>query len=150
MGLPELIEQDMVVGSASNGLSPSPVRRRPRMVNDRRPASGLVPSISGRAGSPSVERVPVDTGLRMGRWTRLAATVTVTIAGLAVLVAALSGGSTGTAEFTVQSGDTLWSVAEQISVQADPYEVMQQIDDLNPGDQTVLLPGTVITVPLVD
>jgi len=189
MGLPELLEQDMVefdrtsaarrsvpVGSrprralmsvdgaapvGADGLSGEarrwlepgrpvdlPARRRPRTVNTRGPASGLVPLAPGRVVASCVEPARVDTGYRMGRWSRLAATVAVTVSAVGILISVLSATPTvGTTEITVRSGDTLWSVARQITVQEDPYAVMQQIEDLNPGSQAVLLPGTLLTVP---
>ncbi|RIJ69577.1 LysM peptidoglycan-binding domain-containing protein [Nakamurella silvestris] len=126
-----------------------PARRRTRFPDTRRPASGLLPSGAGRAAVPCERPVLVEQGYRMGRWSRLAATLAVTFAGVGVLLAAVLGNSpVRTSTITVQSGDTLWSVARQISVQEDPYRVMQQIEDLNAGDQSVLLPGTLLTVPV--
>ena len=48
---------------------------------------------------------------------------------------------------TVQTGDTLWTVAERIAPHVDPRLVVAQIQQLNHLDSPQLLAGTQLVVP---
>ncbi|MGI8627989.1 MAG: LysM peptidoglycan-binding domain-containing protein [Geodermatophilaceae bacterium] len=48
---------------------------------------------------------------------------------------------------TVESGDTLWSLAERLDPQADPREVIAAIMTLNGLDTPTLQPGQVLLLP---
>lgn len=50
-------------------------------------------------------------------------------------------------EITVGAGDTLWSVAEAASTDAEIQEVMMQISELNDLDSSELQPGETLDVP---
>ena len=86
----------------------------------------------------------------------LTALVTLPIAG-AIAFAAVSGGSalasgqvTGANTFstvTVQSGDTLWSIAGEIAPNADPRDVVAEISRLNLIDGGVISVGQHLAIP---
>ncbi len=68
--------------------------------------------------------------------------------------AAASAGPAGPAEsaaypaWTVEPGDTLWSIAQQVAPEADPRAVVLQLQVLNGvGPGHVLQPGEVLQVP---
>ncbi|WP_394942198.1 LysM peptidoglycan-binding domain-containing protein [Psychromicrobium sp. YIM B11713] len=54
---------------------------------------------------------------------------------------------TGTAQVTVQAGDSIWSIAAANAADRDPREVVAEIVELNNLDSSVLLPGQQIFVP---
>lgn len=126
-----------------------PVRRAARPINDRRPASGLAPSRPVARSVRCAEPVPVSQGYRMGRWARLATTVTVLLAGLAIALSVSTGTTVGrTEQMTVNPGDSLRSVAAAVAGDRDVTDVMQQIRELNGSVLSDLVAGSVILVPV--
>ncbi|RSM40049.1 LysM peptidoglycan-binding domain-containing protein [Amycolatopsis balhimycina DSM 5908] len=112
---------------------------RARVVAGRRPAG---------APCAAPRRVPV-------RWPWLAALAVASclvITGLGLL----GGGSAGapvperTAAVSVGQGDTLASLAARFAPDSDPGAVVARIKELNRLDQTVLVPGLSLTVPVAD
>lgn len=49
---------------------------------------------------------------------------------------------------TVSSGDTLWSIAEEIAPQADPRDVVDALASLNAVDDAALQAGQKLAVPV--
>lgn len=47
----------------------------------------------------------------------------------------------------VRHGDTLWSIASALSPEADPREVIDEIERLNPSASSFLVPGQRLVVP---
>ena len=85
----------------------------------------------------------------MPRWVRLACTVA--FAATAVLVAVVllsSGGATVVGPVVVQSGDTLWSVAQRADPGADPRAVVDRIKELNGLQGDAVVAGAVLQVPV--
>ncbi len=125
------------------------VRRRARVSGRQRPTTAPIPvrysrHVAGGCAEPEVE----SHGYRMGRWARLSVTASVLVAGLILLVSSLLGGSeTVLQQFTVSSGDTLWSIAESIAPSADPDAVVQQIIEVNQLASLDLPIGMVLQVP---
>lgn len=106
---------------------------------------------AGPAG-PSLRRVQFDEtpdGYRMGRWARLAITVTV-LAAAAVLAVSLTAGAAPArlVDVTVGPGDTLWSIATGAAPDRDPRAVIDEIRELNDVPGTVLPVGVVLRVPV--
>jgi LysM repeat protein len=75
---------------------------------------------------------------------------------IGALVFALNGGgAVATGEqthvsfqyVTVESGDSLWSVAERVAPNADPRDVIADIVSLNGLDSAVVSPGQQLAVP---
>ena len=89
---------------------------------DRRPPSGVLPSSNRTSAVVTADRGDeVDhREFRLGRWSRLACTVS--LLGTAVILAVVLL-SAGTAEVvgqvTVATGDTLWSIAQEADPGAD-------------------------------
>jgi LysM repeat protein len=52
-----------------------------------------------------------------------------------------------TASVIVQQGDSLWTIAQQVSPGADPREVVSRIRDLNGLRSNLIQPGQVLLVP---
>ncbi|WP_454108693.1 LysM peptidoglycan-binding domain-containing protein [Leifsonia shinshuensis] len=48
---------------------------------------------------------------------------------------------------TVQSGDSLWSVASRIAPNADPRDVIADLVNLNGLDSAVVTPGQQLAIP---
>ncbi|MFE4470590.1 LysM peptidoglycan-binding domain-containing protein [Leifsonia sp. NPDC056824] len=48
---------------------------------------------------------------------------------------------------TVQSGDSLWSVASRIAPNADPRDVIAELVDLNGLSSAVVTPGQQLAIP---
>jgi len=53
-----------------------------------------------------------------------------------------------TTTVVVQPGQTLWELAEQVSPDRDPREVIRQIADLNALDGAIVSPGQALAVPV--
>jgi Tfp pilus assembly protein FimV len=77
---------------------------------------------------------------------------------VAIVVAALSGGAAlasrdagapaGTyTEITVMSGESLWSIAQDIAPQADPRDVVAEIARLNAVDEGSVAAGQRLAIP---
>ena len=84
----------------------------------------------------------------MGRWARLALTVTA-LAAIAVVIVSLTAGSAPQAmvDVTVVPGDTLWSIAAEAAPDRDPRDVIEEIRQLNDMQGGVLPIGVVLRVP---
>jgi LysM repeat protein len=97
---------------------------------------------SAAAGQSEVD------GYRMGRWARLALTLTV-LAAIAVVTVALVAGSAPQpmVDVTVGPGDTLWSIATHAAPDRDPRDVIEEIKALNDVPGSVLPVGVVLRVP---
>ena len=87
-------------------------------------------------------------GYRLGRWARLALTVTA-LAAIVVVVVSLASGPAQQAmvDVTVTPGDTLWSIAAQAAPDRDPRDVIEEIRQLNDIQGGVLSIGVVLRVP---
>ncbi len=97
---------------------------------------------SAAAGQSAVD------GYRMGRWARLALTLTV-LATIAVVTVSLVAGSAPQpmVDVTVGPGDTLWSIATHAAPDRDPRDVIEEIKALNDVPGSVLPVGVVLRVP---
>jgi Tfp pilus assembly protein FimV len=70
---------------------------------------------------------------------------------------ALAGGPSGAAgaadaspsveRYVVRPGDTLWSIARQISPEVDPRQVVDALQQVNGVDAGRLIPGREIVIP---
>ena len=58
---------------------------------------------------------------------------------------ALIGSSTGVV--VVQDGDTLWSIANEVAPNADPWDTIRRVQDLNRLNTTLIAPGQVLVIP---
>ena len=98
-----------------------PARRSRPLASNRR---AELPAHGGRPLSRPGSTTRALEGYRMGRWARLALTVTV-LAAVAVVTVSLTAGSAPTAlvDVTVGPGDTLWSIASQAAPDRDPRAV---------------------------
>lgn len=106
-------------------------------------------------------RVPRATGTPRLRLTRRGRVVITLAAGLPFALgaafSALNGGdAVATADqravdfsyVTVESGQSLWAIAEQVAPQVDPREVVDDIIGLNGLDDAAVQPGQRIAVPV--
>lgn len=110
-------------------------------------------------GSVSFARAGASTRLRLTvRGRRVLATIAALPAIAAITVAMVSGGSAlasrdeGAAvgsfvTVTVSSGDSLWSIAEEIAPAADPRDVVDAIVRLNALDGATLQAGQSLAIP---
>jgi hypothetical protein len=105
---------------------------------------------------PSRLRHPRPGALRLTRRGRLVVFLVFLLAATAVLVFALSGAATGTADrgapvpvkvVQVEAGDTLWSIATRAVPGEDPRDLIDEIQRLN-GLEGSLPVGTRIVVPV--
>lgn len=70
------------------------------------------------------------------------------VGGGAALASGEGGAPSGSfAEITVMSGETLWSIAEDVAPQADPRDVVAEISRLNALDGGVVAAGQRIAIP---
>lgn len=161
-------ESDASAGSATRpspvarpGLPGSPVRQRSvptapaphrpaQRTTGRRVAAEMDP-LSAVAPMPAAcSGARPDAGYRMGRWARLA--MTLTVAAAAAVAVALWLATPGTAPavelVTVQSGDTLWSIAVEHLPGADPGTVVDELAALNGLDGGPLRIGSTLQVPV--
>ncbi|MEV8241048.1 LysM peptidoglycan-binding domain-containing protein [Microbacterium testaceum] len=70
------------------------------------------------------------------------------VGGGSALASSESGAPSGSfAEITVMSGETLWSIAEDVAPQADPRDVVAQISRLNALDGGAVSAGQRIAIP---
>ena len=128
-----------------------PVRGR-RDVPIARPAPGSAGR--GVLHRPSGRRAPA-AHLRLTRRARLLGSVLLLALGLAIgsWVGPLLAGSdgdlrlAGVQSVVVQPGDTLWSIAGEVSGDGDVREVVDRIQELNGLPGTVLIPGQVLELP---
>ena len=75
------------------------------------------------------------------------------IAGLVVATVtapASAGNESGAASFqtvTVESGESLWAIAERIAPQADPRDVVGELKRLNALEDSAVLAGQTLAIP---
>jgi LysM repeat protein len=62
--------------------------------------------------------------------------------------ATTASGSSATAVVVVQAGDSLWSIAQQVSSNVDPREMVSRIRELNALDGSVVVAGQSLVVPV--
>lgn len=106
---------------------------------------------------PAQVIAPVRTRLRLTRRGRAVFTLlaTVPLVIVALLLALNGGGAVASGEqthivfqhITVQSGESLWSIAERLAPSADPRDVIGRIVTLNGLDSAVVSPGQRLAVP---
>jgi LysM repeat protein len=108
---------------------------------------GTAASVTAPVDQQRVDQGP--EGYRMGRWARLAITVTV-LAAVVVVTVSLAAGSAPSrlVDVTVGPGDTLWSIASEAAPDRDPRAVIDEIQELNNVPGTVLPVGVVLRVPV--
>ena len=119
-------------------------------VDAERELSRLPESIESTDSAGWTGPVEVEpAGYRMGRWARLAITVTV-LAAVVVLTVSLTAGTAPSrlVDITVGPGDTLWSIATVAAPDRDPRAVIDEIRELNDVPGTVLPVGVVLRVPV--
>lgn len=110
-------------------------------------------SVAAATGSSDAPRVR----LRLTRRGRAVLTALVALPVVIIaLVFALNGGvAAATGEqahvtfhyVTVQSGDSLWSVAERLAPNADPRDVIADLVSLNGLESAVVTPGQQLAIP---
>jgi LysM repeat protein len=104
-------------------------------------------SATPAAASVEVQAPTVD-GYRIGRWARLALTVTVLTAIVVLTLTVTAGSASSTlVDVTVGPGDTLWSIAATAAPDRDPRAVIDEIRQLNTVPDDVLPVGVVLRVP---
>ena len=71
------------------------------------------------------------------------------VLGIGAVAATATGtpASTSFAYVTVQPGESLWQLAEQVAPDADPREVVADISDLNGLPSGVIQPGQRLAIP---
>ncbi|MDQ4007202.1 MAG: LysM peptidoglycan-binding domain-containing protein [Actinomycetota bacterium] len=106
----------------------------------------------------AMRRRQATSTLRLTRRGRLVVLGAFVLAALAVLVFALSGAATGTAErgapvpvevVQVEAGDTLWDIASRAAPGEDPRDLIDEIEELNALDGSLRV-GAEIAVPVGD
>lgn len=99
---------------------------------------------------------PAPRALRLTRRGRMvfgALAAAPLVAGLlfASVTSAASAGSahasTTFATVTVDAGESLWAIAERIAPQADPREVIGELERLNGLADSAVLPGQTLSIP---
>lgn len=137
-------------GSALTAAGQAARRRRQRVVSRTAPRPVQLPLRPRglRRSDCAVGLAPAP--LRASRWMRLATTVTVAVvlAVMAVVVLRPASSVSGTELVTVQSGDTLWSIADRAQPGADPRAVIEEIRQLNGLTGDTLPVGLVLEVPV--
>lgn len=130
-------------GGAAERLAWRQADRRRRGVSARALSRAAVP-----AAAPQPIPAVTEDGYRVGRWSRLALTVTV-LAAAVVIAVALAAGSAAPqmVDVTVAPGDTLWSIAGEAAPDRDPRAVIEEIKALNDVTGGVLPVGVVLRVP---
>jgi len=146
---PGRVERSVELGGARVVNS----RRRRRMhsrslleqqVNDQ--------TIERAATRPAVvDTEPEIDGYRLGRWARLALTLTV-VATAAIVIGLLAAGSAPQVlvDVTVGPGDSLWSIASETAPTRDPRAVIEEIKQINGVTSDVLPIGVVLRVPAAE
>ncbi|MCU1668877.1 MAG: Peptidoglycan-binding lysin domain protein [Blastococcus sp.] len=132
----------------------APGRRRPA-PGGRLPAPGASTARPGRDSRAIIGRRGPER-LRLTRRARRLAVVLALAAGVALgswLAPLLGGGGgddlrlAGVSSVTVESGDTLWSIASSVSGNSDVRAVVDQIRRLNALRSVDLVPGQVLQLP---
>ena len=142
--------------AAARRVAPRSVRQQPiasnlaqRVVVDRSARWSSDP----RRSAAARRRRRANSARLCGRILLFAATI-LTLVGLVVAFGQLAGASdtpgpeSATATVTVQSGDSLWSLATAAERSADPRETVERIRELNGLDDSVIVPGQRLVVPV--
>lgn len=116
----------------------------------------LAPARPARMTRPDRARREPSGGYRLtarGRAVALGASVAALVAivvGAGQMVEASSVAATGTepAVVVVQSGDTLWGIAQDIAPGVDPRSLVRQIREVNDLGNRAIVPGQSIVVPI--
>ena len=58
-----------------------------------------------------------------------------------------AGPEPATVDYRVRSGDTLWTIAEEVAPDRDVRGTISEIKDLNDLDSSLILPGQILEVP---
>jgi LysM repeat protein len=58
-----------------------------------------------------------------------------------------AGPEPATVDYRVRSGDTLWTIAEDVDPESDVRGVIAEIKDLNDLDSSLIRPGQILEVP---
>ena len=109
----------------------------------------------------SSSQFPTPVGARTRlRLTRRGRVVLTTLASVPLIVGALvfalnGGGAAASGDqahvqfhyVTVESGQSLWSIAEKVAPSADPRDVIADIVSLNQLDTAVVSPGQQLAIP---
>ncbi len=144
-------------------LARTPMRLRASLADYRPPVGGrpaadrvgvtdpaIDPSCrrsTTRAGR-AAQQVSWEGGYQLGRWARLALTITVvTAVGLAVAANSAGSAAGRVTDVTVVPGDTLWSIATTASPDRDPRDVIDEIHRLNDLPSETVRAGEVLRVP---
>ena len=145
-------------GSVATGTSAVPMTvmpgvtprvGRPLVHQDRGPLGQSSVRSAALGGTRCATPVVIDVGYRMGRWARLATTVTVLVAGLVVaLTLPTDPVPARTVQTTVLGGETLWELAARVAPASDPAVTVDRIAALNPGVPGSPEAGAVLTVPM--
>lgn len=141
--------------SSSTTLDPAATGPRETSVAPRTAAirtAAATPRVHASATGPA----DVPGRLRLTRRGRLVAFLAFLLAALALVVFAVSGAATGTAErgepvavrtVSIEPGDTLWSIATRAAPGEDPRDLIAEIQELNSIDGSLRV-GTEIAVPV--
>ena len=127
---------------------PSGVSLAERVVLDRSVGWSSDP----RRSAAALRRGKDKRARLRGRIVLFAATI-LTLVGLVVAFGQLAGASdtsrpeSPTAIMTVQSGDSLWSIAKSALHTTDPRETVERIRELNGLSDSVIVPGQQLIVP---
>jgi len=126
----------------------------PRMAGTH----GILPADAVRPSDTRPVAASPRPHLHITRRGRLVLTTSVVLAVLAtVLGFVLTGGGAvatstpGNVHFqhvTVAAGETMWQVAESVAPDADPRDVIADVQQLNNLDSSELLPGQSLAIPL--
>lgn len=165
MASPTLVLPKMAAPS-SISVSPAAVRRRPTSVPTSRAHSRNSPGARSSRASRAATRAPGESSralsprdvnarsVRLTRRGRVAAFIS-SLAALAAIVVgagqmADASGQATVADPTVvvvQSGETLWGIAQNVAPGHDPRGVIAQIRDLNDLGTRSIVPGQSLVVP---
>ena len=137
------IDRSAELGGARAGNS-----RRRRRMHSRSLLEQQVEQPIGALPHRVVDSEPEIEGYRLGRWARLALTLTV-VAAAAVVIGLLAAGPEPQVlvDVTVGPGDSLWSIASETAPTRDPRAVIEEIREINGVTSDVLPIGVVLRVP---
>jgi Tfp pilus assembly protein FimV len=116
----------------------------------------LSPAPARTAPARTAPQATAPGGLRLTRRGRLVVFLTFLAAALALLVFAVSDAATGSGEVgrpvpvtmvTVETGDTLWSIATRAAPGEDPRALIDRIQQLNTLEGPLQV-GSTIAVPV--
>ncbi|WP_308491346.1 LysM peptidoglycan-binding domain-containing protein [Microbacterium terrisoli] len=107
------------------------------LVSHPAPTTRLRLTLRGRRVLAAIVAIPVAGAIAMA-----------VIGGGAALASKDAGAPAGTfSTVSVQAGDTLWSIAQEVAPRSDPRDVVDAIVRLNALDGVALQPGERIAIP---